>query len=82
MMKVYDCQPMVSTVERYGWIVVMAALIAFAIPWFLWGDSRIVGGLPLWLWWHIAWMVLASVVFWAFAHRAWGIGITDRGEKA
>lgn len=78
----YDCQPMVSRAERYGWIVVMAAVVTFTIPWFLWGDSRTVAGLPLWLWWHIVWMVVASIVFWTFAQRAWGLGITDRGEKA
>ena len=74
---------MVSTVERYGWAVLMIVLMAFAIPWFLWGDGRIALGLPLWLWWHIGWMVAASIVFWAFTKRAWGIGIvgTD-GETA
>jgi len=68
---------MVSTAEKYGWAVVFALLIAFAIPWFLWGDSRMALGLPVWLWWHIGWMVLASAAFWTFANRAWGIGITD-----
>ncbi|MEF8806559.1 DUF3311 domain-containing protein [Natronomonas sp.] len=68
---------MVSRRERYGWVVVMAVLMALAIPWFLWGDSRMAYGLPLWLWWHIGWMVLASVAFWGFANRAWGIGITE-----
>lgn len=77
---------MVSNVERYGWAVAMAVLIALAIPWFLWGDSRIALGLPLWLWWHIGWLTLSSAVFWLFARRAWGIGITDTrptgGERA
>lgn len=67
---------MTSTVERYGWTVVLTGLLVFAIPWFLWGESRLVLGLPIWLWWHIGWMVLASVCFWLFAQRAWGIGIT------
>ncbi len=74
---------MVSTAERYGWAVLMAALIVFAIPWFLWGDTRIVFGLPIWLWWHIAWMIVAAVAFWLFTKRAWGIGIIDvDGETA
>jgi hypothetical protein len=68
---------MVSRRERYGWVIVMAVLIALAIPWFLWGNSRVVYGLPVWLWWHIGWMVLAALVFWAFATRAWGIGVTE-----
>lgn len=75
---------MVSTTEKYIWVAAMMALVALAVPWFLWGDSRTVLELPLWLWWHIGWMVLASVVFWAFARRAWGLGITDPfwGENA
>lgn len=72
--------PSISRAERYGWTLVMGTLVAFAVPWFLWGTSRIVAGLPLWLWWHICWMVLATVVFYAFASRAWGIGITDTGD--
>ena len=72
---------MVSKTEEYGWVVVFAALLAFAIPWFLWGDARLAYGLPLWLWWHIGWMALASVAFWLFTKRAWGLGITT-GERA
>jgi hypothetical protein len=58
-----------------GWITVALGLCAFTIPWFLWNDATVVAGVPLWLWWHIGWMVLASVVFWLFAERAWGLGI-------
>jgi ribose/xylose/arabinose/galactoside ABC-type transport system permease subunit len=70
---------MASTVERYGWAVLMGLLITLAIPWFLWGDSRTALGLPLWLWWHIGWMVLASASFWLFTRRAWGLWIHDAG---
>ncbi|WP_049927557.1 DUF3311 domain-containing protein [Halopiger goleimassiliensis] len=62
-------------IEQWGWLAVALVLCAFAIPWFLWGDATIVAGLPLWLWWHVGWMVLASAVFWLFARRAWGVGI-------
>ena len=61
--------------EQWGWLAVAFVLCALAIPWFLWGDATVVAGLPLWLWWHVGWMVLASAVFWAFARRAWGVGI-------
>jgi len=61
----------------YLWVVVFAVLVAFAIPWFLWGDARTAVGLPLWLWWHVGWMALAAVVFGLFANRAWGIGIEE-----
>jgi hypothetical protein len=29
----------------------------------------------VWLWWHIGWMALASIVFAVFAHTDWGLGI-------
>ncbi|WP_226480525.1 DUF3311 domain-containing protein [Natrinema amylolyticum] len=57
------------------WIVVGLVLAGLAIPWFLWGSATVVAGLPVWLWWHIGWMGTASVVFWLFTQRAWGIGI-------
>lgn len=66
---------MARRIETYGWAFATVALIALAVPWFLWGDSRVAFGLPLWLWWHIGWMGLASVVFYVFARRAWGLGI-------
>lgn len=68
---------MTSTAERYGWGIAFAVLIAFAVPWFMWGDSRTAVGLPLWLWWHVVWMGLATGVFWLFANRAWGLGILE-----
>ena len=67
---------MVSRTEKYGWAVTAVVLVAFAVPWFLWGDARTAFGLPLWLWWHVGWMGLAAVVFWLFTKRAWGIGVT------
>ena len=78
---------MVSRTEKYGWAVTAVVLVAFAVPWFLWGDARTAFGLPLWLWWHVGWMGLAAVVFWLFTKRAWGIGITvgmpadDSGDR-
>ncbi len=66
--------------ELVGWIVVAVVLCALAIPWFFWGDATVVAGLPVWLWWHIGWMGLTSVVFYLFTQRAWGIGIeTESG---
>ncbi len=68
---------MISDIGRIGWTVVFAVLIVFTVPWFLWGDGQVVYGLPVWLWWHIGWMVVVSLVFRAFANRAWGIGIEE-----
>lgn len=61
---------------RLAWAGVFLVLTALAVPWFLWGTDRLLWGLPLWLWWHIGWMVLASVVFKLFVDHAWGIWIT------
>ncbi|ARS90354.1 DUF3311 domain-containing protein [Natrarchaeobaculum aegyptiacum] len=67
--------------EVWGWLVVAVVLSVLAIPWFLWGDATTVVGLPLWLWWHVGWMVLASVVFWVFTRRGWGIGIEPDASR-
>ncbi|AEH36738.1 DUF3311 domain-containing protein [Halopiger xanaduensis] len=68
--------------ELGGWIAVGVVLCALSIPWFLWGNDATVAGVPLWLWWHVGWMGLASLVFRYFAQRAWGLGIEPRyGER-
>ena len=66
-----------STVRIAVWTVVALVLIALAVPWFLWDTSAIAAGLPVWLWWHIGWMALASVVFAAFARTDWGLGVEE-----
>lgn len=58
-----------------GWAVVALVLMALAVPWFLWGDARTALGLPVWLWWHVAWMTLANVAFAVFARTDWGLGV-------
>jgi hypothetical protein len=66
---------MVSMIERYLWGSVFVLLIVFSVPWFLWGSSQVIVGLPVWIWWHVGWMVLASLAFWVFSQRAWGLWI-------
>lgn len=68
---------MVETVEKIAWVLVMAVIVVLAVPWFLWRSDAVAFGLPVWLWWHVGWMVVASVTFWVFADRAWGIGIEE-----
>ena len=67
------------TLRSLAWATTFALIVALAIPWFLWGSSRVIAGLPIWLWWHIGWMVLTALVFRAFTRRAWGLGITSGG---
>jgi hypothetical protein len=66
-----------STVRAVGWTVVALVLMALAVPWFLWDSSGLAAGLPVWLWWHIGWMALASVVFAVFARTDWGLGVEE-----
>lgn len=55
------------------WLAVFLGLVVFAIPWFSWGDSTVVAGLPAWLWYHIGWLALTALVFYVFSQRAWGV---------
>jgi len=66
---------MTSSIERIGWGIAFLLLAALGIPWFLWGSDRVVAGLPVWIWWHVGWMVLTAAVFWLFARRSWGLWI-------
>jgi len=61
------------------WVVTACILVVLSVPWFLWGDSRTAAGLPIWLWWHIGWMGLASAVFALFARTDWDryMGVGD-----
>jgi len=70
-----------DTVRVAGWTVVALVLMALAVPWFLWGDAGTAYGLPVWLWWHIGWMALASVVFAVFTQTDWGLGIEEVGPR-
>lgn len=63
--------------RKFGWAVTIFLLMALAIPWFLWRNATVAYGLPVWLWWHVGWMVVVALVFRAFARRAWGLGVTD-----
>jgi hypothetical protein len=63
------------------WGIVALGLVAFAIPWFLWGAGTVLYGLPVWVWWHVGWMALTAVVFGLFADRAWGLGIESPVEE-
>jgi hypothetical protein len=64
-----------SRVETVLWAAVLLVVVALSVPWFLWRSSTVAFGLPVWLWWHIGWMVVAAVVFYAFGQRAWGLGV-------
>jgi hypothetical protein len=71
---------MAGSDARYAWSIVALVLVALAVPWFLWGSSSVMAGLPVWVWWHIGWMVLTAGVFYAFTRTAWGLGVESRGE--
>jgi len=66
--------------EKFAWGATFAVLLAFAVPWFLWRSDTVVAGLPVWIWWHVGWLVLTSAAFHLFARRSWGLWIG--GERA
>lgn len=58
------------------WIPTFAVLVAFAVPWPLWGVDRVVAGLPVWIWWHVAWLGLCAALFALFVRSgAWERGM-------
>ncbi|WP_460560114.1 DUF3311 domain-containing protein [Halorubrum pallidum] len=61
------------------WIPTFAVLVAFAVPWPLWGIDLTVAGLPVWIWWHIGWLGLCTVLFTRFVRSgAWERGMGRR----
>jgi hypothetical protein len=56
-----------------AWAACFLLLLALAVPWFLWRNDALFAGLPVWLWWHVAWMLVTAVAFAAFASRDWGL---------
>ncbi|WP_434521389.1 DUF3311 domain-containing protein [Halorubrum sp. AS12] len=65
------------------WIPTFAILVAFAVPWPLWGVDRVVAGLPVWIWWHVAWLGLCAVLFALFVRSgAWERGMGQRSESS
>ena len=61
------------------WIPTFAILVAFAVPWPLWGVDRVVAGLPVWIWWHVGWLGLCTVLFALFVRSgAWDRGMGRR----
>ena len=64
------------------WIPTFAILVAFAVPWPLWGVDRVVAGLPAWIWWHVAWLGLSAALFALFVRSgAWERGMGRRPES-
>ena len=66
--------------EGLAWALVGVVLVVLAIPWFMWGTDTVVAGLPIWLWWHVGWLVLTALVFAVFTRRGWGVGVTGSGS--
>ncbi|MDZ5810635.1 DUF3311 domain-containing protein [Halorubrum sp. AD140] len=65
------------------WIPTFALLVALAVPWPLWGVDRVVAGLPVWIWWHVAWLGLCAVLFAEFVRSgAWERGMGLRPESS
>jgi len=59
------------------WTAVTAVVVVLSVPWLMWGSDTVVGGLPVWVWWHVGWLGLTTIVLWVFTRRAWGLGIEE-----
>jgi hypothetical protein len=70
---------MTDSARALGWAVVAIVLVTLAVPWFLWGSSTVVAGLPVWIWWHVGWLALTSAIFYAFTRTDWGLGVEPGG---
>ena len=65
------------------WVPTFAILVAFAVPWPLRGVDYVVAGLPVWIWWHIAWLALCTALFSRFVRSgAWERGMGVSPESA
>lgn len=65
------------------WVPTFAVLVALAVPWPLWGVDRVAAGLPVWIWWHVGWLGLCTVLFALFARSgAWERGMGRQAAAA
>jgi hypothetical protein len=64
---------MSTAIASVFWAGTFLVLSALAVPWFLWGVAVTWFGLPVWLWWHVGWLVLTTAVFFVFTRTGWGI---------
>ena len=71
---------MATLKERYLWAVVFAVLVVFSVPWFLWQHDLVIAGLPIWIWWHVGWMVVTALVFVLFTRHGWGVWIEHQNQ--
>ncbi|RLE14708.1 hypothetical protein DRJ04_01850 [Candidatus Aerophobetes bacterium] len=54
------------------WIVVFFITMVMGIPWFFWGSSSCFIGIPVWVWYHIGWLLFLIFLFWLFVKTYWG----------
>ncbi|MBE0478095.1 hypothetical protein IBX65_03110 [Candidatus Aerophobetes bacterium] len=53
------------------WIVIFAITLVMGVPWFLWGSSLCVVGIPVWILYHALWLVFLFFLFWLFVKYYW-----------
>jgi Protein of unknown function (DUF3311). len=57
--------------HQVRWLLIGVVLAAAAVPWWLWQAPLRWGPLPGYVWYHIGWMGLVTLVFIHFARRWW-----------
>ena len=64
--------------KKVVWVVVFFITTVMGVPWFLWGSSLLFIGIPLWVWYHVGWLLFAVFLFWLFVKTYWTKERSDR----
>jgi len=53
------------------WAIALFIIMVMGVPWFLWGSSFLFLGIPVWVWYHVGWLFLVTIIFWIFVRTFW-----------
>ncbi len=59
----------------------LAAMYVFHNDWWLWGDSRIVAGLPIGLGYHVLYMIVSALVLTIVVRLAWPTHLDSEEDR-
>ena len=65
------------------WLAVglLAAMYVLHNDWWLWGDRRFIGGLPVGLVYHVLYMVVTALVLTIVVHLAWPTHLDSESDR-
>lgn len=62
---------MTRTRAKVLWVAIFLVTMVMGVPWFLWRSSRLFMGIPVWVWYHIGWLLFLVFLFWLFVRTYW-----------